>query len=25
VQPGSLFRVYLDPEDHPFCLILPGG
>jgi Glyoxalase-like domain len=25
VQPGTLFRVYLDPEDHPFCLILPGG
>lgn len=23
VQPGTLFRVYLDPEDHPFCLILP--
>lgn len=25
VQPGTLFRVYLDPEDHPFCLILPDG
>jgi len=25
LQPGTLFRVYLDPEDHPFCLILPGG
>jgi predicted enzyme related to lactoylglutathione lyase len=25
VQPGTLFRVYLDPDDHPFCLILPGG
>lgn len=25
VQPGTEFRVYLDPEDHPFCLILPGG
>jgi hypothetical protein len=24
VQPGSGFRVYLDPDDHPFCLILPG-
>jgi catechol 2,3-dioxygenase-like lactoylglutathione lyase family enzyme len=22
VQPGTLFRVYLDPDDHPFCLIL---
>jgi predicted enzyme related to lactoylglutathione lyase len=21
-QPGHLFRVYLDPADHPFCLIL---
>ena len=25
VQPGTDFRVYLDPDDHPFCLILPGG
>ena len=24
-QPGTDFRVYLDPDDHPFCLILPGG
>ncbi|MEO8106525.1 MAG: VOC family protein [Actinomycetes bacterium] len=24
-QPGTDFRVYLDPEDHPFCLILEGG
>jgi hypothetical protein len=24
VQPGDGFRVYLDPDDHPFCLILPG-
>lgn len=24
-QPGTRFRVYLDPADHPFCLILPGG
>ena len=23
VQPGTDFRVYLDPVDHPFCLILP--
>ena len=22
VQPGTSFRVYLDPADHPFCLIL---
>lgn len=22
VQPGTNFRVYLDPADHPFCLIL---
>ncbi len=21
-QPGTSFRVYLDPVDHPFCLIL---
>ena len=25
VQPGKSFRVCLDPEDHPFCLILQGG
>jgi predicted enzyme related to lactoylglutathione lyase len=25
VQPGTDFTVYLDPADHPFCLILPGG
>ena len=24
VQPGTRFRVYLDPDDHPFCLILRG-
>jgi catechol 2,3-dioxygenase-like lactoylglutathione lyase family enzyme len=24
VQPGEGFRVYLDPVDHPFCLVLPG-
>ena len=23
VQPGKDFRVYLDPDDHPFCLVLP--
>ena len=22
IQPGSLFRVYLDPAGHPFCLVL---
>lgn len=22
-QPGTTFRVFLDPEDHPFCLCLP--
>lgn len=22
-QPGTSFRVFLDPEDHPFCLCLP--
>ncbi len=22
-QPGQSFRVYLDPADHPFCLIAP--
>jgi hypothetical protein len=21
VQPGTNFRVYLDPEGHPFCLV----
>ena len=21
VQPGTIFRVYLDPEGHPFCLV----
>jgi len=25
VQPGNDFRVYLDPVDHPFCLVLSGG
>ena len=24
IQPGAGFRVYLDPDDHPFCLILGG-
>jgi catechol 2,3-dioxygenase-like lactoylglutathione lyase family enzyme len=24
VQPGTDFRVYLDPVGHPFCLVLPG-
>jgi hypothetical protein len=24
LQPGYDFRVYLDPVDHPFCLILAG-
>ena len=23
-QPGTDFRVYLDPIGHPFCLVLPG-
>ncbi|HWL41494.1 MAG TPA: VOC family protein [Ilumatobacter sp.] len=23
-QPGESFRVYLDPEGHPFCLCLAG-
>jgi hypothetical protein len=22
VQPGTSFRVYLDPAGHPFCLVL---
>jgi hypothetical protein len=22
VQPGTTFRVYLDPAGHPFCLVL---
>jgi catechol 2,3-dioxygenase-like lactoylglutathione lyase family enzyme len=22
VQPGDAFRVFLDPADHPFCLVL---
>ncbi len=22
VQPGTTFRVFLDPADHPFCLVL---
>ena len=25
VQPGESFRVYLDPADHPFCLIRSGS
>jgi predicted enzyme related to lactoylglutathione lyase len=25
VQPGRDFRVYLDPADHPFCLIQAGS
>ena len=24
VQPGTTFRVYLDPSGHPFCLVLEG-
>jgi hypothetical protein len=24
VQPGTTFRVYLDPVGHPFCLVLDG-
>ncbi|MFC5946971.1 VOC family protein [Pseudonocardia lutea] len=24
VQPGTDFRVYLDPAGHPFCLVLKG-
>lgn len=24
VQPGSTWRVYLDPVGHPFCLVLGG-
>jgi hypothetical protein len=24
VQPGTSFRVYLDPVGHPFCLVLAG-
>ena len=24
VQPGTTFRVYLDPAGHPFCLVLAG-
>ncbi|MCU1502196.1 MAG: hypothetical protein JWM12_1550 [Ilumatobacteraceae bacterium] len=24
VQPGTTFRVYLDPAGHPFCLVLDG-
>jgi len=23
VQPGTSFRVFLDPAGHPFCLVLP--
>jgi catechol 2,3-dioxygenase-like lactoylglutathione lyase family enzyme len=23
VQPGTAFRVFLDPAGHPFCLVLP--
>lgn len=23
VQPGTTFRVFLDPAGHPFCLVLP--
>jgi hypothetical protein len=23
-QPGQTFRVFLDPEGHPFCLCIPG-
>ena len=25
VQPGTTFRVYLDPIGHPFCLVLRNG
>jgi hypothetical protein len=25
VQPGTTFRVYLDPVGHPFCLVLAGS
>lgn len=25
VQPGTDFRVYLDPAGHPFCLVLDDG
>ena len=25
VQPGTTFRVYLDPAGHPFCLVLDEG
>ena len=25
VQPGTTFRVFLDPEGHPFCLVMPGA
>ena len=24
-QPGRTFRVFLDPADHPFCLVLAEG
>jgi catechol 2,3-dioxygenase-like lactoylglutathione lyase family enzyme len=24
-QPGTTFRVYLDPAGHPFCLVLASG
>lgn len=24
-QPGTTFRVYLDPDGNPFCLVLQGG
>ena len=24
VQPGTTFRVFLDPAGHPFCLVLAG-
>jgi hypothetical protein len=25
IQPGTTFRVSLDPEGHPFCLVMPGA
>ena len=25
VQPGTTFRVFLDPQGHPFCLVMPGA
>ena len=25
LEPGTTFRVYLDPAGHPFCLVLDEG